>query len=427
MPKSYLADSPGAVKWLPSRRIPAVSQLDFEPIDALLRQRRAGHSLPQSLYTDHAAFEFDQSAIFGQSWLMAGLECELPKPGSHMAMMVGKWPVLITRDQGGNIHAFHNSCRHRGSVLCQPGHGSASKLVCPYHRWTYNLDGSLFAAARMPADLDKSAHGLNRIPVRIVAGAIFICLADEPPPFDEFGDRFAEYAGPLNFVDLKLAATDLMVEQANWKLVMDNARECCHCPTGHPELAVSFPVVFKGLLGSDGDLRSVEYEALMDALGLPHAGLQGDWWQIGRFALNEGAKTISMDGQHSVKKLLIEANGGNVGSLRWAIDPHLFAHATADQVFTCSFMPVSATETHAFSKWFVHKDAVEGVDYHLPALKELWIKTNLQDRDLAENNQRGVVSPGYTPGPYSPEAEALALRFTDWYCAKAHDYIASHG
>jgi Rieske 2Fe-2S family protein len=133
-----------------------------------------------------------------------------------------------------------------------------------------------------------------------------------------------------------------------------------------------------------------------------------------------------MDGQHLVKKLLIEDNGGNVGSMRWAVDPHLFAHATADHVFTCSFMPVSATETHAYSKWFVHKDAVEGVDYDLPALKELWIKTNQQDRELAENNQRGVVSPGYRPGPYSPEAESLALRFTNWYCDKAQAYISSH-
>ena len=404
-----------------------MSEVDLGRFDALLNQRAPGHGLPQAFYTSDAAFDFDQQAIFGQSWLMAGMECELPKPGSYMAMMVGKWPVVITRDSSGRINAFHNSCRHRGSILCQPGHGAAPKLVCPYHRWTYNLDGSLFAATRMPADFDKSAHGLNPIAIELVAGAIFICLSDTPPPFDDFAAKFAEYAGPLNFGDLKLAATDLMIEQANWKLVMDNARECCHCPTGHPELATSFPVVFNGLFDAAEDARTLAFARQMDALGLPHAAQQGDWWQISRFALNEGAKTISMDGQHLVKKLLMEENGGNVGSLRWAIDPHLFAHATADQVFTCSFLPVSAHETHAFSKWFVHKDAVEGVDYDLPSLKELWVKTNLQDRELAENNQRGVNSPGYQPGPYSPDAESLALRFTDWYCDKSRAYVASHG
>ncbi len=404
-----------------------MSEINFRRFETLLIQRKKDHGLPQAFYTDPECFELDQRAIFGESWLMAGLACELPHAGSYLAMLVGKWPIIITRDNKGDIRAFHNSCRHRGSILCHPGHGTAPKLVCPYHRWTYNLDGSLLAATRMPADFDKATHGLKPVSLRLVAGAIFICLSDNPPPFEEFAKYFEAYAGPLNFGDLKLAATDLMVEQANWKLVMDNARECYHCPTGHPELANSFPVMFNGNFDRKGDMRAAEYAAQMEAIGLPHESRVGPWWQIGRFALNEGAKTISMDGQHLVKKMLVEANGGSVGSLRWAIDPHLFAHATSDQVFTCSFLPVSGTETHAFSKWFVHKDAVEGVDYHVEPLKELWIKTNLQDRDLAENNQRGVVSPGYTPGPYSTDAEALALRFTDWYCDKAGAYISNHG
>jgi Rieske 2Fe-2S family protein len=401
--------------------------MDVKRIAALFEQRRKGHSLPQGLYTEPDTFDFDLKAIYSQSWLMAGMECELPKSGCTMAFSIGDWPVIITRDTKGVIHAFHNSCRHRGSILCQPGHGTAPKLVCPYHRWTYNLDGSLFAATRMPEDFEKSEHGLKPVAVRVVAGGIFVCLSDDPPPFDDFGNRFAEYAGPLNFANMKLAATDVMVEQANWKLVMDNARECYHCPTGHPDLAKSFPVVFKGFFDAEGDQRAANYVVQMDALGLPHEAVQGDWWQMSRFALNEGAKTISMDGQHLVKKLMIEGNDGSVGSFRWALNPNQFAHATSDQVFTCNFMPVSATETHAYSKWFVHKDAVEGVDYNVDDLKEVWVKTNQQDRELAENNHRGVLSPGYTPGPYSPEAETLALQFADWYCGKSREYIAAHG
>ena len=404
-----------------------MSGIDFKRYGALLAARKPGHTLPQAFYTDSDSFDFDLAAVFGQTWLMAGLECELPQPGNYIALTVGKWPVIITRDQTGTVRAFHNSCRHRGSILCQPGQGSAPKLVCPYHRWTYNLDGSLFAASRMPQGFDKGEHALKPVTLRLVAGAMFICLSDDPPPFDEFAEQFAAYAGPLDFAHLKLAATDVMVEQANWKLVMDNARECYHCATGHPELSTSFPVQFRGLFELNESQRAAEYVAQMDALGLPHAPQQGPWWQIGRFPLNEGSSTISMDGQHLVGKLLVEANGGAVGSMRWAVDPHLFGHATADHVFTCSFLPVSATETHAFSKWYVHKDAVEGVDYHLDELKELWIKTNQQDRELAENNQRGVTSPGYTPGPYSPEAESMALRFTDWYCDKARSMIATHG
>lgn len=399
---------------------------DISRFKASLVERSAGHSLPQMFYTDSDGHDFDLEAIYARSWLMAGLACELPKPGRYLALNVGPWPILIVRDRDGAIGAFHNSCRHRGSILCQPGYGSAPKLVCPYHRWTYNLDGSLFAAMRMPPDFDKASHGLKPIAVRTVADAIFICLADQPPPFDDFGARFAEYAAPLNFGDLKLAATDLMVEAANWKLVMENGRECYHCGTGHPELALSFPTGFSGNLELSSNPHAADFGTRMEALGLPYAPQEGDWWQIARFPLNEGSDTISMDGQHLVKKLIAGGESGNVGSLRWAIDPHLFAHATSDYVFTFSCMPVAVGETHVLSKWYVHKDAVEGVDYDVETLKELWIKTNLQDRELAENNQRGVVSPGYTPGPYSPDGEALTRRFVDWYCAKAKDYVAAH-
>ena len=134
-----------------------------------------------------------------------------------------------------------------------------------------------------------------------------------------------------------------------------------------------------------------------------------------------------MDGEPVCAKPLTHLNDGDVGSLRWALDPHMFAHATGDHVFVFTCTPVGPRETHVYSRWYVHKDAQEGTDYNLTSLKELWLKTNLQDKELAENNHRGVLSPGYRPGPYSLEAEALAVRFTDWYCDLAQDYVAAHG
>ena len=401
--------------------------MDLQRISALFEQRREGHTLPQALYTESDSFDFDMAAIYGQSWLMAGMECELPKTGSYISMMVGKWPVVITRDKEGTIRAFHNSCRHRGSMVCQPGHGTAPKLVCPYHRWTYDLDGSLFAAGRMEDDFDKSAHGLKPIAIECFGGAIFICLADNPPSIDDFREKFSAYAAPANFENLKLAHVDKLVEDANWKLVMENARECYHCATGHPELAKTFPVGMSKHFDAHEDARAEAFSAAMDAHGFPHEPVEGHWWQVARFALNEGCTSMSEDGKPLIKKPLISANGGDIGSLRWAIDPHLFAHATSDYVFMFSCMPVSATETHVFSKWYVHKDAVEGVDYDVDALISLWAVTNSQDKELAENNHKGVNSPGYTPGPYSADAEMLARRFTDWYCDVSRVYIDSHG
>jgi Rieske 2Fe-2S family protein len=393
---------------------------------AQLAARQPDHSLPQALYADQRAFDLDLKAVYGRSWLMAGLECELPAPGNYLALTVGNWPVLVVRGKDGEVRAFHNACRHRGSILCENGQGSAPRLVCPYHRWTYDLDGSLFAAGRMGEGFDKSAHGLTPVTSRVVAGAIFVCLGEDPPEFDDFAEQFAAYAGPLDFSQLKLAASDVLVEAANWKLVMENARECYHCPTGHPELGQSFPVHMVRHFDSLRNSEAESFASAMDANGWPHAAIEGPWWQLARIALNPGSSTISMDGQPVVAKPLTTINGGNVGSLRWALDPHMFAHAAGDHVFVFSCQPIGPRETHVFSRWYVHKDAQEGIDYSVPALTELWLKTNTQDKELAENNQRGVLSPGYRPGPYSPEAEVLVARFANWYCQRMQDYVAAH-
>jgi glycine betaine catabolism A len=400
--------------------------MNMQQVERWLDQRRTDHTLPQPLYTTQAAFDFDMAAIYGQSWLMIGMQCELPKSGSYISLMIGKWPVIITRDRAGDIRAFHNSCRHRGSMICAVGSGTAPKLVCPYHRWTYDLDGSLFAANRMPDDFVKGDHGLRPVAIKNVEGALFICLSDTPPPFDDFGDKLSAYAAPHRFKDAKLAAEAVLVENANWKLVMENARECYHCATGHPALAKTFPVDMSRHFDSGEDARIKAFEAAMDANGLPHEPVEGHWWQVARFALNEGCVSISEDGKHLSKKLMCEANGGDIGSMRFALDPHCFVHCTADGVFMFSAMPVGPNETHVYSKWYVHKDAVEGVDYDVARLTDLWTKTNLEDKQLAENNQVGVNSIGYTPGPYSQEAEMLAQRFTDWYCDKARAYVAAY-
>jgi glycine betaine catabolism A len=366
-------------------------------METLFKERRAGHTLPQALYTSQDAFEFDMQAIYGQSWLMVGLECELPKTGGYMSMMIGKWPVIILRDKAGDIRAFHNSCRHRGSMICEVGYGTTPKLVCPYHRWTYDLDGLLFAAGRMGDDFVKADHGLKPVALKNVGGILFICLADSPPHFDAFGDKLAAYIAPHRVKDAKLVHQSLLVENANWKLVMENARECYHCGTGHPALAKTFPVDMSRHFDSGEDERNKRFEAKMDAAELPHKAVEGPWWQVARFALNENCVSISKDGKHLSNKLMCDINGGDIGSMRFALDPHCFVHCTADGVFFFSAMPVGPNETHVYSKWYVHKDAVEDVDYDLSKLTELWIETNLEDKQLAENNQVGVNSLGYTP------------------------------
>ena len=186
--------------------------MDLTRISALLDARPAGHSLPGGLYNDPDAFDFDMTAIFGQSWLFAGFEAEVRNPGDYLSIMIGRWPVLIVRDRDGALRAFHNSCRHRGSVICKPGSGSMGRLTCPYHRWTYGLDGRLLAAGRMPEDFSKSEHGLATLHLETVAGAMFICLADRAPDFSVLRRDLAPLLAPHQLDRAKVAHKSVLVE-----------------------------------------------------------------------------------------------------------------------------------------------------------------------------------------------------------------------
>lgn len=387
--------------------------------------RQPRHALPQYLYNSPDALTFDKQAIFGRSWLFVGFEVEVRQPGDYVAFSLGDWPVLIVRGRDRIVRAFHNSCRHRGSILCANGAGSTPRLICPYHRWTYDLDGRLLAAGRMPEDFDKRDHGLAPIHLETVAGAMFICLAETPPPIATMRAALTPMLAPHNLAHAKVAHQSVLVEYANWKLVMENARECYHCATGHPELAMTFPVN-TGAYFDREKAHMLSFDARMAALGLPSGHVEEDWWQAARFPLNEGTQGMSMDGGFSVKKLMCTLGGGDIGSLRWALEPNSFCHSTADYTFAFIALPVSVHETHVISKWLVHEDAEEGVDYTIDALTELWTRTNIQDKALAENNQAGVNSPGYRPGPYSPDAEPLVIGMVDWYCAQAQAYLAAH-
>ena len=387
--------------------------------------RRIGHALPQYLYNSEAAFAFDVAAIFGESWLFVGFEAEVRKPGDYVAFSIGDWPVMIVRGKDGDLRAFHNSCRHRGSIICKTGSGNQSRLACPYHHWTYDLEGRLLAAGRMPTDFNKHDHSLKQVHLETVAGAMFICFAPTPPAFDRFRAELTPMLAPHNLQHAKLAYQSTLVEYANWKLVMENARECYHCASGHPELALTFPVNTSAYFDRDKG-HTAAFDARMQALDIPSGAKGEDWWQASRFPLNSGHVAMSMDGQFEVKKLMCAAGDGDIGSMRWALEPNHFAHSTSEYTFAFMAMPISPTETHVVSKWLVHEDAVEGVDYTVERLAELWTKTNMQDKALAEDNQRGVNSPGYTPGPYSPDAEPLVLGFVDWYCTKAKNYIQHH-
>lgn len=401
--------------------------IDTTRILRLLDECKPGHALPRAFYVDRDIFEFDLEAIHARSWMLAGFEVEVPEPGSTLALTIGRTPIVVVRGRDKKLRAFYNICRHRGSQICATGRARRPRMVCPYHQWAYDLEGNLVHATQMGEDFDRAAHGLRPIHLEAVAGAILVCLADEPPDFAAFRAGLEPLLAPHRLENSKLAAETTLVERGNWKLAMENARECYHCLARHPELSITFPVDGWRSSASNPSDAQTEFAARMKGVGLPVGPSDGPWWQAARFPLNDGAKSLTMDGKLAVKKRLLDAADGDVGSMRLAVEPHVFAHACGDSLFVFSANPTAPEETVITSKWFVHKDAVDGVDYTLDDLTKLWTLTNLEDRDLVENNQRGVDGRGFVPGPYAPEAESLVRRFTDWYRGKARAYLEANG
>jgi len=259
--------------------------MTFDLIRALDAQR-PGHSLTRPFYSDPAIFETEMQTIWAREWIFAASAAELPSPGSYVTLQLGTYPVIIVRGADGVIRAFHNVCRHRGQRLCAKPAGTSAKLVCPYHQWTYDSDGRLLWARDMGADFDMAGHGLKPVACAETAGMVFVCLAATPPDFASVQAAADQYTAPHGLGDLKVAHRSRIVEGGNWKLVLENNRECYHCAGSHPALCRTFSDD-PDLVGSDDSLSSPEgaaHVARCEAAGLPSRYLIADTeqWRLVR-------------------------------------------------------------------------------------------------------------------------------------------------
>lgn len=389
-------------------------------IHELLAHRAPAHALQQAFYVSHDVYQADLEHIFYRDWLYAIPACQLIKTGSYVTMRVGAYEIVIVRGRDGEIRAFHNSCRHRGSIVCKSREGQVAKLVCPYHQWTYDLDGKLLWASNMGPDFDPTQHGLKPVHLRNLKGLIYVCLAPTAPDFDAFARMASPYLDVHDLNDAKVAHTSTFIERANWKLVWENNRECYHCSANHPALCRSFPLdpEIAGV-SPDGSI-SAKLQAHFDrcaSAGAPAQFMISDdgQYRVARMPLEDPAVSFTMDGKAAVAKKLGRVELPDAGSLLMFHYPSTWNHFLPDHSLTFRVTPISPMETEVTTTWLVHKDAVEGVDYDLKRLTEVWNATNDEDREITETNQRGILSPAYQPGPYSPDWESGVIQFVDWY------------
>ncbi|NMF87315.1 aromatic ring-hydroxylating oxygenase subunit alpha [Aromatoleum petrolei] len=398
----------------------------------LLAARRPGHSLDAQFYASQEIFDLDMEAIFGRHWIYVGVEPDIPEPGDYFTVKLGRASVVVLRNDDMELRAFHNVCRHRGAQLCNAHKGSVGNLVCPYHQWTYDLSGKLIYAEHMGDDFDPSGRGLKRVHVESVAGLIFVCLAENPPEdFSGMRETMARYIGPHQLADCKIAVQDEIVEAGNWKLVMENNRECYHCVSNHPELTISLYEYGFGYQPSPSNIEQVQAfrdltereHARWEAAGLKSAEIDEldscvTGFRAKRLPLDKAGESQTMDAKVACQKLLGNFAERNLGGLSFWTQPNSWHHFMSDHIVTFTVLPIGPEQTLVRTKWLVHKDAVEGRDYDPAKLTAVWRATNQQDRELVEMSQRGVADPAYEPGPYSPYTEELVEKFANWYVGR---------
>ncbi len=411
-------------------------------LKTLLTRRRPAHALEAAFYTSAEVFAQDLALIFGRHWIYVGVEADVAEPGDFVSVNIGGESVVIVRGDDEEIRAFHNVCRHRGSRLVMEEAGSVGNLVCPYHQWTYNLEGRLISALHMSAAFDPSCHGLKPVHLRSLAGLLFLCLAPEPAPgFDLMEAAMAPYLSAHNLRNTKIAFQSDLIERGNWKLVMENNRECYHCNASHPELTIPLFEYGFGTLPETADPEHKEMAAqyqqaeqsfsqLWSACGLPYAEIDQldavTGFRTQRLPITEAGESHTMDTRAASRRLLGNFSQARMGGLSFWTQPNSWHHFMADHAVTFSVLPIGPEETLVRTKWLVHKDAQEGRDYDLDNLTKVWRATNDQDRSLVERTAAGVRSSAYEPGPYSSHTEGLVEKFVAWYIGRlrAHTLAA---
>lgn len=394
-----------------------------------LPPRTPGWTLPQPYFGDPSIYQADLDLIWRHGWLFAGHTCEIPNAGDYFLVPVDQDSVIVVRGNQGEVFAHHNVCRHRGSAICDEAAGHVHKLVCPYHQWSYELDGSLSGWRGMQSDLCKEDFALASVAVEVVNGLIFISLAKQPLPFAEARRCLAPMVAPQGLERAKVAkAVDYLVE-ANWKIVWENNRECFHCNVNHPQyIKANFdhfniddttPRVRERMLSA-----ATRVESRWRETGLPthsDTGMtvfpdieQGIWFSSNRTPLVEGWISESMDGKQ-VAPLMGDYRDPDVGTLRIRTLPNFWNHSSCDHSVSTRLLPAGPKRTSIRVWWLVDERAEEGRDYELEKLMPFWQLTSEQDWEICERQQRGINSTAYAPGPYSTFKEYNVERFVQWY------------
>ena len=354
-------------------------------------------TLAGSYYTDPAVFAAEQEQIFEAMWFCAVRSADIAAPGEFRTVQVGRENVLVSRAGDGGARAFLNVCRHRGSTLCAEESGSVKNTFrCSYHAWSYGLDGRLVAApnlVKMP-DIDRVEFGLRRVRVREWLGYVWVCLAADPPSFEEdvieaCAERLADREAVERYgIDGLTVGRRIRYDvRANWKLVIENFMECYHCATIHPELTHVLPEFAGGYAAQSYVGHGAEFGPRVSG--------------------------FTVDGSPGLDRIAGLAEEQDRRYFAVTIKPQVFLNLVPDHVILHRMFPMAVDRTIVECDWLYLPEVVaSGRDLSLSV--ELFDRVNRQDFDACERCQPGMSSRSYTDGGVLVPSEHHIAELDDW-------------
>lgn len=350
-------------------------------------------------YRSQETFDLERQRLFGKQWCYVGRSELLGAPADRLVIDVAGESVLVVRDKHAEVHAFYNVCRHRGAQLCDEGtKGAPGGITCPYHAWSYSLDGRLIGTPNVGKDeVDRSTMSLWPVRVEEWQGNIFVNLDQTAPGLRDW--LAAQRHEPLRFEKHDLAALrtghrTVSEVGANWKILIDNYNECLHCPKVHPELVELIPIYKTG--------------SVMD----PSRNFG--------VALAEGATSFSLSGRSWMP--LLEGMEDGAGGFYYgaAVFPNMFIDITGTSAIITTLIPRNPAHTTVVSEYLFVEDAVSATDFDPADIVRFSELVAGQDYEVCERVQRGVSSRAFTKGIYA-DKDSMAHEFNDWYRAAMSD------
>lgn len=342
-------------------------------------------TLPASWYVSPEVYAAERERVFARSWICVGREDRIAAPGDFFVAEPAGENLIVTRDSAGAVHAFYNVCRHRGTRMCETASGRFhGSIQCPYHAWTYGLDGALKVARNMAEvpGFDRTDYPLKQAAVALWEGFVFVNLDPQPEPFDQtfaaIIGRFADW----DIGSLRAARTIHYDIACNWKLVFQNYSECYHCPLVHPQLDKLSP--------SDSGRNDLSEGAV-----------------LGGFSeLRSHGASLTTSG-HTNRPPLGTVSGVNIDRIYYyTIFPSMLLSLHPDYVMVHYVKPVAIDRTHIECAWLFDPKTMDDCHFDASDAVDFWDLTNRQDWHVSELTQHGLRSRAYSPGPYS-NAEGL--------------------